>query len=315
MGAKKSLALLPPTQQEPNAAQQQPKMSTKQWKGVAASLALRAPKWFHRRFTLMLQNILMNTPEDWAVQLIIQPEWWENEVMKLHRGMQTVLKHPRIVIVELPKQYWKYKPKQIMTQRWFWEQMVSDKILMFSGNGVLCAHSIVTIDRFDGLDFCGAPSGYFKGVGGDSGTHSIRSRKAMMEAIDYSKPGMDIGSESQFFVSTLHKMNKEKQGTYRLATKNETILFAGGAQLITVNNGTDQILRDNFETFGPSFSMSGTGANLEYGVRESLLQICPEWKQIFPNLHSPHCFGASPNAEKCAASICALKPNRPKQGC
>ncbi len=31
-------------------------------------------------------------------------------------------------------------------------------------------------------------------------------------------------------------------------------------------------------------------------------------KIIFPSLHDPNCFGATPNGTKCAKSICALNP-------
>jgi hypothetical protein len=285
-----------------------PDTTNLQWKGVAATLALRAPKWFHRRFTTMLHNVLDNTPNDWALQIFIQPEWWRNEVLKLHRGIHHLLQHPRVIVTELPGAYWKYKPKQILTQTWFWEQMVADHIFLFSGNGVMCSHTVVSIHQFDGIDFCGAPS---RRVGGDAGTHSIRSRQAMLDAIEYGKPSMDIGSESEFFSSTLAKMIKENVGNYRLATKNETILLAGGAELISENN----LIRTDMEAYGPSLVMSGTGMNLDWNVRDALLQICPEWKLIFPSLHDPNCFGASPDAEKCAASICALKADRPKQGC
>lgn len=280
------------------------------WKGVSATLALRAPRWFHRRYTTMLHNVLDNTPKDWAVQIFINPKWWSSEILKLHRGMHTLLQDERIVITELPEEYLRYKPKQIVIQPWFWKEMVADHIFLFSGNGVMCSHSLVSISAFDGMDFCGAPA-RGSGEGGDGGTHSIRSRRAMLDAIDFAKPGMDVGSESGFFTSTLKAMNKQTPGKYRLATKNQTILFGGGSELIVENHE----VRQDFESHGPSLVMSGTGANLAWEIRDSLLQICPEWKLIFPSLHEPNCFGASPNADKCAASICALKPDRPKQGC
>ena len=298
-------------QQQTHQHQNQQKIDYQQeWKGVAATLALRAPKWFHRRYTTMIYNVIDNTPESWAVQIFVHPGWWQKEILKFHRGMHKLLQHPRIVVTELPKQFWTHKPKQILIQKWFWEQMVADQILLFSGNGVMCSHSAVLIDAFHGMDFCGAPS-RGNSLGGDGGTHSIRNRNAMLDAITYGKPGMDLGSESGFFISTLQKMNTETPGKYRLASKNETILFGGGAQLITEHNE----IKADFEQYGPSLVMSGTGMHLAWDVRESLLQICPEWKLIFPSLHEPNCFGAKPVADKCAASICALKPNRPKQGC
>ena len=136
----------------------------------------------------------------------------------------------------------------------------------------------------------------------------------MLDAIAYGKPDMQIGSESSFFTSTLIEMNKQTPGKdkYKLADKNETILFGGAAQMVTAENNE---IRPNFEQFGPSLIMSGTAMNIPWEVRDSLLQICPEWKLIFPSLHEPACFGATPVADKCKASICALKPDRPKRGC
>lgn len=282
--------------------------SQEKWLGVAATLALRAPKWFHRRYTAMLYNVLDNTPDTWAVQVFIHPEWWNNEILRLHRGMYKLLQNPRVIVTKLPKQFWKHKPKQILMQNWFWEQMAANHVFLFSGNGVMCSHSGVSIDMFSEIDFCGVPA---NGLGGDGSIHSLRNRRAMLDAIAYGKPDMDIGSESSFFTSTLVQMNKDTPGKYRLASKNETILFGGGAHMIS--DGKD--VRTNFEQYGPSLVMSGTGMNLAWDVRDALLQICPEWKLIFPSLHEPNCFGASPVADKCAASICALKPDRPKQGC
>jgi hypothetical protein len=284
--------------------------SQKEWEGVAATLALRAPKWFHRRYTTMIMNVLENTPDTWAVQIFVQPEWWKSEVLMRHRGLHQLLQHPRIILTELPLEFWKYKPKQIFIQRWFWEQMATDHVFLFSGNGVMCSHSIISIRVFDGMAFCGAP-GRGNKPGGYGDTHSIRNRMAMLDAIDCGKPGLDVSSETLFFTSTLLELNKKDPGKYHLCEKNDTILFAGGAQLITENSE----IRENFEQFGPSLVMSGTGNNLPWDVRDVLLQVCPEWKLIFPSLHEPSCFGATPVAEKCSASICALKPDKARQGC
>ena len=57
-------------------------------------------------------------------------------------------------------------------------------------------------------------------------------------------------------------------------------------------------------------------------ARETFLSYCLELKTIFPSLHDPGCFGAKPDPNKCAVSICALRgtvlnPNqeRRKGGC
>ena len=300
-----------------------------EFKGVAVTLALKAPKWFHRRYTSMLYNVLNSIPEDWALQIVIQPEWWQNEVIKLHRGMPRLLEHhkSRIILTELPKTVWKHRPKQIMVSSWFWENVVAERAFVFSGNGVVCPHSKVSFDHFDGIDWVGSPSRHHSG--GDGTAHSLRSRSAMLDAIRYANEPPDYmpPSDTMFFVSNLRKMNnegtkdknKDRDGTsnerqYRLATTEETVLFGGGADLITEATNRSAV-RPDMEEYGPSLVLSGTGMDLDFQVRESLLFVCPEWKIIFPSLHDPNCFGANPNAEQCAASICALKKDRPKQGC
>lgn len=38
--------------------------------GVAATMMLHSPKWFQRRYTVMVFNILNNLPPNWVVQVI-----------------------------------------------------------------------------------------------------------------------------------------------------------------------------------------------------------------------------------------------------
>ena len=284
--------------------------NTTAWTGVAVTLALRAPKWFHRRYTVMMNNILANTPETWAVQVFYRPEWWKDEIMSRHRGMQRLIQNQRVILTPLPKAFWNSKPKDVYKDTWIWEHMVADRVLMFTGNGMLCAHSIASWDDFEGLDYVGAP--WRRGVGGDGSTHSLRNRKAVLEAIpQYDKK--DNGPEHTVLVDTLLRLNKERQGRFRLATVNDTLKFGGTSMLVDTNATTS--LDADYEQKGPPLIVSGTQAHLPWHVREALLGICPEWKLIFPSLHDPNCFGANPNAEKCASSICALQPNRTKQGC
>ena len=35
---------------------------------------------------------------------------------------------------------------------------------------------------------------------------------------------------------------------------------------------------------------------------------------FYPAMHDPNCFGAVPNGEKCALSICALRPKEQRRG-
>lgn len=238
------------------------------------------------------------------VQLFVRPEWWRNEILRLHRGMANrVMQNPRVIITPLPREYWNMKPKDVMMDEWMWQHMVADRVLMFSGNGVLCAHSIARIQDFDALDYVGAP--WRLGEGGDGSTHSLRNSQAVLYAIPHYDKSK--GAEHAVLVNALQKLNREQPGRFRLASVNETIQF-GGASLIMDSKARS--LYKDYEERGLPLILSGTQAQLPWNVRDALLGVCPEYKVIFPSLHEPNCFGASLNADKCAATICALQPNK-----
>jgi hypothetical protein len=252
----------------------------------------------------MIHNILANTPETFVVQIFVNAPWWKEEIHKFHRGMSSLEEHPRVTITEIPADLLRVltKPKMIMTHRFIWENLLHDRVFFFSGNGVRCANSLASLESFDGIDFLGAPSDY---RGGDVVIHSIRNRRAMLDVIDFKGDAGDT-AETDYFSTGLDELDKRTPGKYRFATHHEQVLFAGGATLVTQNN----TLREDPERFGPSFVMSGIEGDIPWEVRDHLLMLCPEWKLMFPSLHDPNCFGHSPNAEKCAASICALDTSR-----
>lgn len=282
----------------------QQQQQQQRWDGVAATLALRAPKWFHRRFTFLLENALLNTPETWALQVFYKSDWWNEEILKRHKGMKRVLNNRRVIMTPLPKKFWTWKPKEVYMDEWIWQHMVADRVLLFSGNGILCAHSISSLDDFEGLDYVGVP--WRQGEGGDGSTHSLRNRTAVLEAI----PHYDNknNAEHVVLIETMKKLNKQTPGRFfRLASINDTLKFGGTEQIMDSTTG---ILHENYEEYGPPLVVSGTQPQLPWDVREALLMVCPEWKVIFPSLHEPNCFGASLNPDKCAATICALQPNK-----
>ena len=55
--------------------------------GVAVSVMLKAPKWFHRRYTVMLHNALANLPTSWKIQVFYNDKWLEKDVLPLHPGV------------------------------------------------------------------------------------------------------------------------------------------------------------------------------------------------------------------------------------
>jgi len=124
----------------------------------------------------------------------------------------------------------------------------------------------------------------------------------------YSESNKQSMTESQLAIKTLLQLNRDENRNYQLASPNKMALFAS-PKLVMGDNNTIH------EHLGLPRVLSGTQANLPWNVRDALLQICPEYKLIFLLLHNPNCFGASPNADTCAASICALQKNRPKRGC
>lgn len=62
-----------------------------------------------------------------------------------------------------------------------------------------------------------------------------------------------------------------------------------------------------------AFAVSGTLPGTSLEQRQQMIDACPEMKILFPSLHEPGCFGAALKRDTCAASICALNPN--KQSC
>ena len=153
---------------------------------------------------------------------------------------------------------------------------------------------------FNMLDYVGSPWRMLWGRGGE-GDFSYRNRTAMLHAIQY-KPHDGSTRDDLYFVQTLLEMNSKLGTSYRIATKEQTEHFGG------TSNFTEES--------GPPIVASGTLSQLEHGVRETVLALCPELKLIFPVLHNPSCFVATPNGEECAKYVCALRdPNDRKGGC
>ena len=302
--------------------------------GVAATLMFKAPQWFHLRYTAMLQNALANVPETWKVQIIYNPQWFEKDVLPWHPKIKLWLTqgHERIVFTAIPdfilsphmggKQDLKknkrsaVKPKHVSSHRWFWQSLVAEQVLMFSGNGALCGNhfnhdNMMTFDHWmNSTDFVGTPSTRNNGYGGDGSSHSFRKKSVMLRVIDYAeKHQMDIGNDSEhgWTLRVIEKMRKdkmEKDPPIRLATPEQTNVF-GAVTNLTNEAGILHI----------PMVVAGTHAQLTYDDRETLLKHCPEVKLIFPSLHEPACFGAHPQPQQCRASICALQDELPRSGC
>ena len=285
------------------------------FKGVSTTLMINSPKWFQRRYTSMITNILTNTPSDWALQIFYFDSGQSQFGLDINPGIQRLnntLFKDRIIFTKIPQSMMDEKgtrrKKLYWTDPWIWNQLVSDRVLVFSGNGCICSNSHLSMldgsiltALFDHVDFVAPPSRDLWGRGG-SGDISYRNRTAMLDVIRY-KPYDGNEQEERYFIKTLLEINqKAGQDIYRVATKEQTQLLGG----------TDNITEES----GPPMVVSGTLPRLDHTNRENFLFLCPELKIIFPSLHNPNCFGAHPNGEECARHICALKNSTErKSGC
>ena len=265
--------------------------------GVAVTLMLHAPRWFQRRYTVMVQNILANLPPRWRVQIFSTGR--PDAGLQINPGLGKLIENGMVQLTVLPPALQHMRKKELMTHEWLWENMIADKVLVFGGNSVICGNSVFSLHDFTHFDWVGSPWEANGGRGGEGGI-SIRSRNVMLQTIrrelqkspevDSNKLRRDWGYEDSFFVSRLVQM--EREGVpLRIADRNTTLMFASSGKYVSEG----------------SFAAFMTLADLDYQRREDFLSYCLELKVIFPSLHDPNCFGAHPNPELCKKSICALQ--------
>jgi hypothetical protein len=263
--------------------------------GVAMTVMLKAPKWFHRRYTVMIYNVLDNIPPTWSIQIFSNEDWLQRDVLPLHPGLQRMRSHPRIIWTPLPKELTKKRPKEVMKNKWLWESVIAENVLLFTGNGVFCGDSKSKVEDFLAYDYVGVPWHKLHGVGGDGSSHSLRKRSDMIRILEKHPPEPEMESVDYYYFPN-HLI---EEGTSKMADVSTTVLFGG------TTDDLDAV----------PFVVSGTQAHLDFERREALLNACPELKIIFPSLHEPSCFGAHPDGEKCKGTICALRDPLPGSGC
>ena len=269
--------------------------------GVAITLMLKAPKWFARRYTIMVHNVLANIPDNWRVQVFVNTAWLEKDVLPLHPGLNRMFGYGplpteswtigRVTWTPMPVEFITMRPKEILKSKWLWTSVLEENVLMFGGNGAFCANGGARVEHFISYDYVGAPWNRQNGQGGDGSTHSFRHRSAMISILE-KYPPLDDSLDYLYFLKHL------LQDNYKVADREMTHFF-GGFQ----------------EWEKAPFVISGTQAAMNYTMRDNLLSVCPEIKMIFPSMHEPACFGAHPDGLKCKESICALQEVLPPQGC
>ena len=279
--------------------------------GVAVSLLLHAPKWFQRRYTMMVQNVINNVPSNWAVQIFYTPSGQSQAGIDMNKGLVRLVEQGRVILTPISPDVLKQRKKrfELMYHEWIWENMVADRVLVFGGNSIMCSNTAQNLSSYDEWDYVGAPWDFKKGVGGD-GSISLRNRTLMLQVIEYELSKFDDaleksvaykrwGQDDIFFISRILEMKQKGLIPHiKLATKEVTRKF--GAIGSVWNEDV--------------VAISGTVPGLSDEDRNKLIMACPDIKMVYPALHNPACFGAVPESDKCAASICALKPKTERKG-
>lgn len=202
--------------------------------GAAITLMNDHPKWFQRRYTIMIQNTLNNIPKDWIIQIFHVDDEQFRSGLAINGGiLKLIQKYPnRIFFTPLPVHVSKERkrPIHIMTHPWLWENMMSDKVLVFGGNHVICSNSPYKLEDFLSYDYISAPWYNYQGIGGGSGL-SIRNRKVMLSLIynklnqteveKRDKAYQDWGRDDEFFVGEIIATNKIKNQQYYNLPKKE----------------------------------------------------------------------------------------------
>ena len=254
----------------------------------------------------MIQNILNNLPKNWVVQIYYTGEGQSLNGIQINTGLQRLVDSGVVKLVVIPPNIiQKYKMRKIymMLDPWIWENIPTNKVLVFGGDSVICSNSPYNISHFLSYDYIGAPWIDYHGLGGD-GDMSIRSKSLMLNIIksEYNKLSdaeklteywLKWGREDLFFVNRLERLLENGNNKHiKVASKETTYIF--GASNDHFNHSV--------------LTVTGTLPDISYEDRELFLTYCPELKIVFPSLHDPNCFGAKPDGQKCTSKLCAFHP-------
>ena len=294
------------------------------FEGVALLLILRRPRWYYKRYNVLVDNALSNIPPTWGLQIMYAKRFLFEDVLDYHRGLKRMFlsghqnssdtnstshsTESRVIWTELPTHLNRVKPNQAWKDPWVWQHVVAHRVLTVHGDGVLCANSKYDWDAFQDLDYVGVPWNLLNGVGGDGSTHSLRNRDAVIAALKYEGRTHERRNDVQL-VTTLIKMNQASESSgnkplFQLATREQTEWFGGTKnQLMNPSNGS--LIKDT--SYGP-LVVTGTLGDLSQEARNWVIGTCPELKAIFPSLPHPSCFGARPDPVKCAAALDLPRP-------
>ena len=148
---------------------------------------LGSPKWFQNRFSIMINQIIVSLPDDWLVQIYyISSKKMSLEAVN-YVGIQKHVKKGKIKLVDIPEQMRKkLRKRNLLLSPYFWENIPSERVLLFGGNSVLCANSPYSIDDFSGYELVSG-----RGVAG----LSLRSKSAVLSLIN-SRGGVEFATST-----------------------------------------------------------------------------------------------------------------------
>jgi hypothetical protein len=300
----------------------------RQCEGVAMTLLLHAPKWFQRRYTMMIANVINNIPQTWCVIIYYTSSGASQVGIDLSFGIQKLIEihgSHRIQLVDIPSVVINERRKRIhlMYHPWIWSSLPANDVLVFGGNSVICSNSPLNLTSFlaKDLDYLGAPWDAFNGQGGDGGI-SLRKRDSMLKVIEYSTTlssskkdqgkerkkeasWQTWGAEDRFYVKNMLAMVKTGEYIFKIAKRLDTLQWSAIGSYAPTPHSIPPLPGE------APWAASGTLPSVKTDKeRELFLQYCPELKILYPSTHNPNCFGAQVHAEECAASICALQPNK-----
>jgi hypothetical protein len=81
--------------------------------GVAVALLLHAPKWFQRRYTVMVQSVFNVIPSTWKVQLFYTPSGASQVGIDLNRGLRRMIDDGKVVLTPIDPEVWSQRKKRI----------------------------------------------------------------------------------------------------------------------------------------------------------------------------------------------------------
>ena len=89
--------------------------------GAAVFLNLHQPRWFQRRYSMMVQNVINNIPDDWVVQIFWTAEGQSKNGIDINRGgLQRFIDAGKVILTTIPKEIIAVKKKkyELMIEPW-----------------------------------------------------------------------------------------------------------------------------------------------------------------------------------------------------